>query len=172
MSSQTDLDIVRDLIQIRSLVARYARACDRHSGADVSKLFVENGRLLKFEESSGKIIAEASGGVAIESSVNSLNSYTVTTHFIGQHDAAVEGDRASGETYCLAHHIYESDGVALDRVLSIRYLDEYLRVRGDWLFVERRLVIDWIEYRTMGSVSEAPYWARDVDTASLLRSQL
>jgi hypothetical protein len=35
-----------------------------------------------------------------------LNRYDATTHFIGQSTLfTLESDRATGETYCLAHHV-------------------------------------------------------------------
>jgi hypothetical protein len=33
-----------------------------------------------------------------------LENYEITTHFNGQSTVTLDGDRASGETYCLAHH--------------------------------------------------------------------
>jgi hypothetical protein len=39
-----------------------------------------------------------------------LNRYEATTHFNGQSTIALEGDRATGETYCLAHHLFTEGG--------------------------------------------------------------
>jgi hypothetical protein len=36
-------------------------------------------------------------------------------------------------------------------VASIRYLDEFLKENGRWLFSERRLMVDWVETRRLGS---------------------
>jgi hypothetical protein len=36
-------------------------------------------------------------------------------------------------------------------VMAIRYLDDYSRSPAGWLFAQRRLYVDWTEYRDMGS---------------------
>src|SRR5260370_24185571 len=40
-----------------------------------------------------------------------LNKYDATTHFVGQSTIfTLTDDRATGETYCLAHHVTVDDG--------------------------------------------------------------
>ena len=34
-----------------------------------------------------------------------LNTYTATMHFNGQSTVTLDGDRATGHTYCPAHHV-------------------------------------------------------------------
>ena len=60
----------------------------------------------------------------------------------------MDGDRATGESYCLAHHLSTSDdGQRTLMIASIRYLDEFVKEDGDWFFAERRLMVDWTETR-------------------------
>jgi hypothetical protein len=84
---------------------------------------------------------------------------------------AIDGDTARGETYCLAHHLYDHEGQPYNRVMAIRYLDTFRRQSSRWQIADRRLVIDWIEYRPMGSLSVAPTWARSADAACIRRSE-
>ena len=77
-----------------------------------------------------------------------LNVYEATTHFNGQSTVAVEGDRATGETYCLAHHLSVADGQRSLMIASIRYLDTFSKRDGAWLFAERKLMVDWIDTRS------------------------
>ena len=77
-----------------------------------------------------------------------LNIYQVTTHFNGQSTVVLDGDRATGESYCIAHHLYEADGQRTLMIASIRYLDQFARQSdGSWLFAERKLMVDWTETR-------------------------
>jgi hypothetical protein len=79
-----------------------------------------------------------------------LNKYDATTHFIGQSTIfTLTGDRATGETYCLAHHVTVDAGRRRVMLASLRYLDEFVKTDGAWLFAERRLYVDWLEERTL-----------------------
>jgi hypothetical protein len=59
------------------------------------------------------------------------------------------GDRGTGETYCLAHHVTIDGGKRRLMLASLRYLDTLVKVDGAWLFAERRLYVDWLEERVM-----------------------
>jgi hypothetical protein len=79
---------------------------------------------------------------------DNLNSYAVTMHFNGQSTIDVDGVRAGGESYCLAHHLTIAEGGARTMmVASIRYLDQFVKHDGRWLFAERRLMVNWTETR-------------------------
>ena len=58
-----------------------------------------------------------------------LNRYEATTHFNGQSTIALDGDRATGESYCLAHHLFTEDGERKLMVASLRYLDTFVKTR-------------------------------------------
>jgi hypothetical protein len=79
-----------------------------------------------------------------------LNKYEATTHFLGQCTVVLNGDRGTGETYCLAHHICVSDGKRTLFIASLRYYDRLAKIDGKWLFVERKLFVDWTDTRQMG----------------------
>lgn len=57
----------------------------------------------------------------------------------------LDGDSASGETYCLVQHLHDRDGVRTLLVTAIRYLDRFIRVDGRWLIADRKLIIDWTD---------------------------
>jgi hypothetical protein len=87
------------------------------------------------------------GRAELEAAFEALRTYEATTHFNGQHTVTVDGDRASGETYCLAYHLWTSSGQRTLMIMSIRYLDAFVRQDGQWLFAERRLITDWTDRR-------------------------
>jgi hypothetical protein len=79
-----------------------------------------------------------------------LNRYDATTHFVGQNTIfTLTGDRATGETYCLAHHVKADGGKRRLMVASLRYLDTFVKIDGAWLFAERLLYVDWLEERAL-----------------------
>ena len=47
--------------------------------------------------------------------------------------------RATGEAYCLAHHVtVEGNERRLMMLASLGYLDTFTKVYGSWLFAERQ----------------------------------
>src|SRR5215831_20583896 len=79
-----------------------------------------------------------------------LNKYEATTHFVGQSTiATLTSDRATGEAYCLAHHVTIDRGKRRLMLASLRYLDTFVKIDGSWLFAERCLYVDWLEERAL-----------------------
>jgi hypothetical protein len=57
-----------------------------------------------------------------------LNKYDATTHFIGQTTIlTLTNERATGEAYCLAHHVTVDGGKRRLMVASLRYLDTLVK---------------------------------------------
>ena len=59
------------------------------------------------------------------------------------------GDRATGESYTIAYHVYTEDGSRKIMIASLRYLDTFAKFDGRWYFAERKLMLDWSEARSM-----------------------
>ncbi len=75
-------------------------------------------------------------------------AYTATQHRVMNQAHVIDGDVATGETYCVADHMSEApDGSRLILSWAIRYQDELRRIDGRWLFTRRELVLDWEERR-------------------------
>jgi hypothetical protein len=55
-----------------------------------------------------------------------LNQYQATTHFNGQSTIRFDGDRATGESYCIAHHLTVKGEKRTLMLASIRYLDQFV----------------------------------------------
>ena len=78
-----------------------------------------------------------------------LNRYEATTHFNGQSTVTIDGNRATGESYTIAHHVFTEDGNRKIMIASLRYLDAFIKIDGRWYFAERTLILDWSETRFM-----------------------
>ena len=74
---------------------------------------------------------------------DALNNYQATQHFNGQSTIALDGDRATGESYCIAHHLFTEEGERTLMVAWLRYADSFVKAGGVWLFAERNLYVDW-----------------------------
>ena len=75
--------------------------------------------------------------------------YVSTTHAVHNQTVTITGDRAEGETGCLAHLMSQGPrGGEILIVEGVRYLDNWVRDLGSWRFTARRIVIDFSEVRT------------------------
>ena len=88
----------------------------------------------------------------LEKAFGVLKKYDVTMHFNGQSTIKLSGDRASGEVYCLAHHIWKVNGKPMLMIKAIRYYDDYVFQDGSWLFKKRKLIFDFTDVRETNSV--------------------
>src|SRR5712691_6261304 len=87
------------------------------------------------------------GREALTPVFDDLNRYQATMHFNGQSTIALDGERATGESYCIAHHLFTEDGQRKLMVAHLRYADTFVKIDGAWLFAERNLYVDWAETR-------------------------
>jgi len=138
-----------DRLAIRELVDAYAHCADRRDARGQMALFTEDTRFLVFMDYfSDQPTQELHGRESLAPVFDNLNTYAVTMHFNGQSTIDLDGDRASGESYCLAHHLtIGEDGIRSMMVASIRYLDQFVKQASRWLFAERRLMVNWTETR-------------------------
>jgi uncharacterized protein (TIGR02246 family) len=138
-----------DRLAIRELVDAWARHADRREPERQAALFTEDGRVTVYmgEPGTADAVQVLTGRAELEDAFAALRNYEATTHFNGQHTVTLDGDRATGETYCLAYHLWTSDGQRTLMIMSIRYLDAFVRRDGQWLFAERQLITDWTDRR-------------------------
>ena len=151
MASRTAISAeeAADRLAIRELVDAYAHCADRRDAKGQMGLFTDDTRFLVFMDlNSAEPTQELHGRESLAPVFDNLNSYVATMHFNGQSTVALDGDRATGESYCLAHHLsVAEDGQRTLMVASIRYLDEFVKQDGQWFFAERRLMVNWIDTR-------------------------
>lgn len=85
------------------------------------------------------------GHAEIATNLQQLDSrFSRTMHFVGNTLYDVRGNEATGEVYCVAHHVRAGDDGPVDYVMHIRYDDDYVRdPDGEWHIRRRRLVTLW-----------------------------
>ncbi|WP_420640115.1 nuclear transport factor 2 family protein [Candidatus Poriferisocius sp.] len=138
-----------DRLELADLVATYARCVDRKDPAGVAACFAPDGVLRRIDlPSGGSLLGERTGRDEITQAISRM-PYHSTFHFLGQQQIDITGDTASGETYCIAHHLTvpEDGSPSTDFIMFIRYQDEFVRLAEGWRFAGRELHIDWTETR-------------------------
>ena len=137
-----------DRLALRELFDEYAHCADRRDADGQKALFSEDTRFAVYMEGeSTEPTYVLHGREALTPVFDDLNRYEVTTHFNGQSTVAIEGNRATGESYTIAHHLFTEDGERKIMIASLRYLDRFAKIDQSWYFAERMLILDWSETR-------------------------
>ena len=140
-----------DRLGIRELVEAYAHCADRRDANGQMALFTADTHFVVYMNAKDPTPAqELHSREALAPVFAELHKYDATTHFVGQSTIfTLTSDRATGEAYCLAHHITVEGGKRRLMLASLRYLDTFVKMDGSWLFAERRLYVDWLEERAL-----------------------
>jgi hypothetical protein len=138
-----------DRLAIRELVEAYAHCADRRDAKGQMSLFTRDTHFVVFMNAKDPTPSqELHSREALAPVFADLNQYAATMHFLGQTTIfTLTSDRATGETYCLAHHVTADGGKRRLMLASLRYLDTFVKLDGAWLFSERVLYVDWLEER-------------------------
>jgi hypothetical protein len=140
-----------DRLAIRELVEAYAHCADRRDAKGQMALFTADTHFVVYMNAKDPTPSqELHSREALAPVFADLNQYAATTHFVGQSTIfTLTGDRATGEAYCLAHHVTVDVERRRLMVASLRYLDTFVKKDGAWLFAERLLYVDWLEERPL-----------------------
>ncbi len=159
-----------DRVALLALSLAYAAAADRRDGDGLAALFVPDGELVvpDYPDDLRPVLVR-SGHDAIGRIPGRLAHYAHTVHLVAGHRFTVDGDTATGEVDCVAHHVTSTPPPepsvpidagrpapgATDTVWFIRYGDRYRRSGEGWLIVRRELHLLWVEERPVARVGPA-----------------
>jgi hypothetical protein len=140
-----------DRLAIRELIEAYAHCADRRDAQGQMALFTADTHFVVYMNAKDpKPSQELHSREALAPVFADLNQYQATTHFVGQSTVfTLTRDRATGEAYCLAHHVTVNGGKRRLMVASLRYNDTFVKLDGAWLFAERLLYVDWVDERAL-----------------------
>jgi hypothetical protein len=140
-----------DRLAIRELVEAYAHCADRRDAKGQMALFTEGTHFLVYTNGKDQTPSiELNSREALAPVFADLNKYDATTHFVGQSTIfTLTSDRATGEAYCMAHHVTVDGEKRRLMLASLRYLDTFVKLDGAWFFSERILYVDWLEERAL-----------------------
>jgi SnoaL-like domain len=109
-----------DRLAIRELVDAYAHCADRLDAEGQKALSTEDTCFVVYMDGQGPEPTQVlDGREALTPVFDDLNRYRATMHFNGQSTLTLDGVRATGESYCIAHHLFTEDG---ERNLMVAWL--------------------------------------------------
>ena len=136
-------DTTGDRVALRDLVQAYAEGCDTRDPALLRRCFTDGATLTVHwvaGEPTTMVFPEGA-----EQIPKVLARYDLTFHVIGNHRVQIDGDHATGYTYCFAHHVTGAD----DHIMAIRYEDTYRLEPDGWKIAERHLRHLWDQDTTV-----------------------
>jgi hypothetical protein len=140
-----------DRLAIRELIEAYAHCADRRDARGQTALFTADTHFVVYMNAKDpKPAQEIHSREELAPVFADLNRYAATMHFVGQSTIfTLTSERATGEAYCIAHHLIVDGEKRRLMVAYLRYLDTFAKIDGAWLFAERLLYADWLEERTL-----------------------
>jgi SnoaL-like protein len=145
---------------LMELSRAYARAVDRQDPDGFRRVFTTDATLrISAHGDPGHVVRTVRGHRELGRVPQGLERYHRCYHFLGQGSYQVAEDGATGEVYCIAHHLTvgEAEEDVEDVVMYIRYADRYERDVGDarWLIADRLVQVDWTETRAANQPADA-----------------
>ena len=131
------MDRLADEAALRRTAEIYAQGADRKDKQLWRSVLADDCRI----EGPGFV---TEGLDATLQSIDALGQmFRSTLHKVHNQTVMIEGDEASGETYCTADHLLND----ADQLLrwTIRYIDEWRREGGAWRITRRKLELLWEE---------------------------
>src|SRR5579863_160332 len=140
-----------DRLAIRELIEAYAYCADRRDAKGQMALFTADTHFVVYMNAKAPTPSqELHSREALAPVFADLNKYEATMHFVGQSTIlTLNGNRATGEAYTLAHHLTVDGGKRSLMIAALRYDDAFVKMDGAWLFAERLLYVDWLEERAL-----------------------
>jgi hypothetical protein len=112
-----------DRLAIRELVEAYAHCADRRDARGQMSLFTTDTHFVVYMNAKDPTPSqELNSRKALAPVFAELNKYDATTHFVGQSTIfTLTNEQATGEAYCLAHHVTVDGEKRRLMVASLRY---------------------------------------------------
>ena len=141
-----------DRLAIRELFDAYAHCADTRDAEGQKALFTADTRFSVYMDGPGSEPSSVlEGREALSPVFDDLNRYSATMHFNGQSTLTLDGDRATGDSYTIAHHVFTEGGSRQMMVAWLRYLDVLTKIEQTWYIAERQIILEWSETRPLGA---------------------
>jgi hypothetical protein len=154
MSSHSTFSLqeAADRLAIRELFDAYARCADTRDATGQMALFTADTRFSVFMDGPGtEPTYVLEGRKSLAPVFEDLNRYERTMHFNGQSTVILDGTKATGDSYTIAHHVYTEDSARMMMVAWLHYLDQFAKTGEDWHIEERQIILEWSETRPLGA---------------------
>ena len=143
----TDPVDIPSALELRNLQYAYASALDRRDSAALCAVFRPDATLRMFDPDADEPRAELRGHEQLALMPEAMGGlYAKTMHVITNCMSSIDGEEATGQAYCVAHHLILDDGAPRQFAVNLVYEDHFRRSPGDtWRISRRDIRFLWAE---------------------------
>jgi hypothetical protein len=140
---------LEDKAALKELVDTFSILADKKDVKTQVQLFTANATAETYRKD--VLVTKLTGRKEMEDAFGAfLKNFETVYHFNGQQTVTINGDKASGVSYCMVTLIGVEGGRKMKTSIGVYYHDEYVRENGRWLIAKRRSVFDWEDRRELG----------------------
>jgi hypothetical protein len=133
----TRIAALEDRAAIKQLVDRFSVLADVKKTQEQTLLFTEDATVST--TSGGQVVSSLRGRQQLgEAFGRFLANFDIVYHANAQLDLTLNGDTASGVSYCLVTLIGMENGKRMKTSMLVIYNDTYVRQGGTWLIADRK----------------------------------
>lgn len=140
---------IEDRMAIKNLVDTFSVLADQKETQKQTLLFTENATIESVV--GGQPGTTLTGRQQIGEAFGAyLKNFETVYHLNGQQTLTLNGDKASGTSYCAVTLIGLENGKRMKTSMGVYYQDDYVRQGGRWLIAKRRSTFAWQERQAVG----------------------
>lgn len=141
-NAQSNLQLIEDKLALKQLVDEFSILADKKDIVAQVLLFTENAKVESV--SNGQAGSTLVGRKQIgETFAAFLAGFEVVYHINGQQKVDINGDKATGISYCAVTLISNTNGKRMKTDMGVYYNDDYVKVNGKWLIANRKSNFAW-----------------------------
>jgi ketosteroid isomerase-like protein len=135
---------LEDISSLKKLVDMISMLADKKEVHTQVQLFSEDATSETF--AGGSLILKLKGRKEMEEAFGDLlKNFETVYHFNGQQTVTINGDTATGTSYCLVTLIGTENGKKMKTTIGAIYQDDFVRENNRWLITKRIGNFDWQE---------------------------
>ncbi|GAT64041.1 nuclear transport factor 2 family protein [Paludibacter jiangxiensis] len=144
MESNKQVIEMQDKLALKELVDVFSVLADQKEVEKQTFLFTEDATVESFMD--GKSTGLLTGRKQIgDAFAGFLQLFDVVYHINGQQVLTLNGDHATGTSYCLVTLIGNENGKKMKNTMGVIYHDTYVKQNGKWLIAKRQSNFTWTE---------------------------
>ena len=138
------IQAIEDRMALKNLVDTFSTLADQKETQKQTLLFTEDAVSETFVN--GQVVSSLKGRKQIgETFAAFLNNFETVYHINGQQTVMLNGDKATGISYCFVTLIGTENGKKMKTSIGAYYTDEFVRQNGHWLIAHRKATFAWQE---------------------------